>query len=393
MKISGSRGSHMPPGIPAALTILLACAIIFSGCTGTPAHPPPGLQPDPSGITLPESRPFFMGFTPTPYDISGQAVTDTYQFLGEHGDIICHHFDQGVPWPEARANGSYKQKVRDDINLRTSHRVAGQKVYLALTPLVSGRDGLALYWGEQENLPMPEGWSGKSFDDPEVISAYTNYCRSMIQEFHPDYLAYGIEVNILAKKDPEEFEKFTILARQVYTTLKEENPDLPVFQTFHIDTYAGDPQLQQEAISRLLPYTDYVAVSTYPFTYREDPDDLPHDWFEQMHALAPEKPFGVAETGFSAEDVDLQKYRFSVKGSPERQSRYVALLLDNAGRLDARFVIWFVPEDYDPLWDKLHAMGADELVKLWKDCGLADSSQNPRPSLSVWDAWYRLPVR
>ena len=112
-----------------------------------------------------------------------------------------------------------------------------------------------------------------------------------------------------------------------------------------------------------------------------------------MQALAPEKPFAVAETGFPADNVNIEKYHLSRKGSPEWQSQYVTFLLDNADRLDARFVIWFVPEDYDPLWNRLKDMGADELLKLWKNCGLADSSRNPRPSLAVWDAWYRLPRR
>ena len=384
--------------LPAALTVLLICVVMFTGCAGnagtsSPAGSSPGLQPAPAGLVLPENRSFFLGFTPTPYDATPQAVQDTYAFTGGHGDIILHHFDQGVPWPEALAGKPWSTKLQSDISYRTSQRRNGQKVYLAVTPISFGRDGLALYYGDQENLPLPDDWKGKSFDDPQVIAAYTDYCRAMIRQFHPDYFAYGIEVNILAQKNPAEFRKFTVLARQVYTTLKSENPDLPVFLTFHIDTFAADPGGQREAIQPLLPYTDYMAVSTYPYTYREDPALLPANWFPQMQALAPEKPFAVAETGFTATDVDLQKYHLSLKGNPERQAQYVTFLLDNASRLDARFVIWFVPVDYDPLWSRLQGMGGDEMLKLWKNCGLEDSGQHPRPSLSVWDAWYRLPRR
>ncbi len=94
----------MSPGIPAALSFLLVIAILTAGCVGSQdsssaAAPPPGQQPAPAGIALPENRPFFMGFTPMPYDATGQAVRDTYNFTGEHGDIILHHFDQGVPGP------------------------------------------------------------------------------------------------------------------------------------------------------------------------------------------------------------------------------------------------------------------------------------------------------
>ncbi len=388
----------MSPGIPAALSFLLVIAILTAGCVGSqdsssPAAPPPGQQPAPAGIALPENRPFFMGFTPMPYDATGQAVRDTYNFTGEHGDIILHHFDQGVPWPEALGNSSYSRKFQSETDLLTGQRREGQKVYLAVTPLSSGRNGLALWYGEQENMPLPVNWNGRHLDDPQVVKAYTNHCRSMIRQFHPDYFAYGIEVNMLAREDPEEFVRFTSLARQVYTTIKQENPGLPVFLTFQADTYAADEKSQREAITALLPYTDYMAVSTYPYLDHENPDDLPPGLFSQMHALAPEKPFAIAETGFPADNVNIEKYHLSRKGSPEWQSRYVTFLLTNADRLDARFVIWFVPEDYDPLWNRLRDAGADELLKLWMNCGLADSSRNPRPSLAVWDAWYRLPRR
>ena len=42
-----------------------------------------------------------MGFTPFPYDITQQAVDDTYQNIINDSDLFSIHFDNGVPWNEA----------------------------------------------------------------------------------------------------------------------------------------------------------------------------------------------------------------------------------------------------------------------------------------------------
>lgn len=46
------------------------------------------------------TRSFHLGFTPFPYDISQEAVDYVYAAIADDADIIAHHFDDGVPWPE-----------------------------------------------------------------------------------------------------------------------------------------------------------------------------------------------------------------------------------------------------------------------------------------------------
>ena len=57
--------------------------------------------------------------------------------------------------------------------------------------------------------------------------------------------------------------------------------------------------------------------------------------------------------------------------------------------MHAEFVIWFVPVDYDLLWDRLKDQGVDEFYKLWRDCGLWDGELYPRTSLFLWKQWLR----
>lgn len=339
-------------------------------------------------ISLPETRSFYLGFTPFPYDISLQAVEKTYEIVGEHGDLITHHFDTGVPWPEAFEETQYHPNVEETIRTRLERRKEGQKLYLAVTP-INGRSTLTGYWAENEKMERPGVWKDKDFDDPNVIKAYINFCRHMIQKFNPDFMAYGIEVNILANSNPAGFKKFLILAEQVYTTLKEESPTLPIFLSIQIEPFLQNETGQREAVEKLLPFTDYIAISSYPFFSKADPKELPENWFSQMAELAPEKPFAVAETGFIAEDLVLKNQGVTITGNERWQAEYVQFLLIKMRELNAKFVVWFISIDYDLMWTKIEQQ-MEEWNKIWRDTGLIDGNLEPRLSIEVWDAWLNL---
>ena len=127
-----------------------------------------------------------------------------------------------------------------------------------------------------------------------IIEAYINFCYYMIDIFDPDHFAYGIEVNMLATSNPEVFEKYLIFLEQVYPQLKSKYPDLPVFLTFQTEYYYQNPETQEPAIERLLSFTDYIALSSYPFIAYPDPATIPDDYFQHLHDIAPEKPFARA---------------------------------------------------------------------------------------------------
>ncbi|MCP4230875.1 MAG: hypothetical protein GY771_12125 [bacterium] len=141
-------------------------------------------------------------------------------------------------------------------------------------------------------------------------------------------------------------------------------------------------------------YSDYIAVSTYPFwefilnvTGDSDPDKVvPPDWVSSMADLDPTKPFAVAETGYIAEDLILNDYGVYIEGSEEWQARYVEMLFDECTRLDAEFIVWFCIRDYDQFWEYFEGAGYDEFFKTWRDTGLIDGDGKPRKSLKVWDA-------
>jgi hypothetical protein len=174
--------------------------------------------------------------------------------------------------------------------------------------------------------------------------------------------------------------------------VKAAHPRLPVFVTLQADFYHADPAAQAAAIRRLLPFTDLIAVSTYPFTRQPDPALLRRDHFAAVAALAPAKPFAVAETAWPAEPVTAP-YPVAIPGSEESQRAYVARLLAEAGRLRAVFVTWFFTRDYDDLWDSdIRHLPNASLLRLWKDTGLYEGDGRPRPALAEWRRALERPV-
>lgn len=342
----------------------------------------------------PQARPFFMGFAPSEYDATPKALDDTYAFIREHADLIAHHFVKGVPWSEAHDQQRYPAAVERDLTYRQLKRSPKQKVFVAVSPITVAAEGLGGYWGASGNMPRPGSWQRRGFDDPEVITAYTNFCNTLIQRFRPDFMAYGVEVNGLVKDAPAEWPKFVKFARLVYSALKVEHPALPIFVSLQLDYLWADEPHQRKAIAEILPYSDYLAISTYPYIDRyADPRNIPRDYFARLAALAPTKPFAVAETGFAAKDVSA--FGAKIPGREDWQDAYMKFLLAESARLQARFVVWFVPRDYDLLVDRFRALRVPpatiELYSLWKSNGLVDARGARRKALDTWTGWLNRP--
>src|ERR1044072_1425453 len=79
------------------------------------------------------TRPFRMGFTAFPYDVTAEAVNQTRQFVRTNADLIAHHIE-GVPWAEGLRNESFPKAPTRDHETKRSMTPPGAKVYLAISP-------------------------------------------------------------------------------------------------------------------------------------------------------------------------------------------------------------------------------------------------------------------
>lgn len=329
------------------------------------------------------NRGYSMGFTPFPWDFSVTAIITTNRQITRYGDIVSHHIEQGVPWTEALQEKPFHPKMMGDWEGR-KNMAAGKKLFLSLTPLNEARNGMDLYRGESDDMPLPREFEQKAFNDPIVKQAYLNYCLRAVEHFQPDYLAIGIEINELFHNAPDKWPAFLELYKETYASLKKRYPNLPVFATFSLHNLTNpgwkDREQQEKEIRELLPYVDIAGISYYPFMAGQSERPLEtFDWLRQFT----DKPIAITETGFPAEDIQLDTYNLTLSGNPQMQKTYIETLLQRANQDDYLFVIAFLFRDYDALWDKIKD-SSPEAFKVWKDCGMLDENGQSRPAFDVW---------
>lgn len=339
-----------------------------------------------------ETRSFYMGFTAFPYDYTKEAQQNTYQNVVSDSDIFLNHLDHGVPWDEALNNLPFPKEVQNTLNATKTGLELGTKILLTATPASQTRKNLALYWNNNgSHQPLPQSWKNKTFDDPDVVKAYLNYCKRIIDEVQPDYFAYGIETNASFKKNDAAFDQFLKLSDTVYNALKTDYPDLPIFLTLQDQSFENSKTELLEISKMLLQYSDYIAMSSYPFLYYQnltrdaDPNLFSDNWLSQFRGLDTSKPFAIAETGFCAENLAIENLGVTVKGTEAWQADFMDKLFNHANNLDAKFIAWFIYQDYDKLYEK--TSNPPDILKVWKDCGLLDGNGEKRPSYTIWQKW------
>ena len=240
------------------------------------------------------------------------------------------------------------------------------QVYLAISP---GRGDLKV---AEKAGPLPKELIGKAYDHPLVMKAYLNYCRRAIEFFNPDYLAIGIEVNEIHDAGPRKWQAYAALHKHVYGELKKDHRDLPIFASWTLHNMFKKRGKMLDEFQELMPYNDVVAVSYYPF-FMEDADRLTAlDWMTtQFDAFS--KPYAIVETNDAAERLPLPQAKVVIEGTSEKQVAYYRKLLGLAQQRDFAFVISFVHQDYDALWEKIKDH-SPELFMAWRDCGLLDET-------------------
>ena len=82
-----------------------------------------------------KARPFSMGVTGFPYDMSPEAVEFTQLWILDNTDIVALKLDDGVPWQEALENkNAYHPNFEESLKQKSMFP-KDKKVFLSVTPL------------------------------------------------------------------------------------------------------------------------------------------------------------------------------------------------------------------------------------------------------------------
>lgn len=131
-----------------------------------------------------------------------------------------------------------------------------------------------------------------------------------------------------------------------------EHPALPVFASWALHNLFKKRGGVPAGWKALMPYTDLVGVSYYPF-FVADADRLAApDWMTGEFGGF-DKPLVVVGTNDAAERLPLPSAKVVIEGTPEKQEAYYRTLLGLGRRRRFAFVVGFVHQDYDALWDRI----------------------------------------
>ncbi len=327
-----------------------------------------------------------LGFSPWPPDLSLDGLDRAYDFIAENGNIILHHFDNGVPWVEALANQPFPDHLMREWTSRRERTPPDMPILLALTPLDMTRSNLALAWTKSgEGQPLPDEWQDKPFNDPDVIDAFVAYTLAAIAYFDPAFLAIGIESNILISKAPQKWVEYLQLNATVYNAVKQVHPNLPVFSTIQYEHLRGIEEgskhyafLQQSGVAALMEYSDILALSTYRYGYFH-PNPPSDNYFDL--ALSYGKPVAIAESGAQSDSILMGMV--PLPSNTQTQSEFVTMLLQSANDHDFPFLINWVTVDYEGTLASLPTAFRD-LAKAWVFTGLEAYDGTPKPVLATW---------
>ena len=367
---------------------MAAGSLLLPGCGGgpLPAGPPP---PAPSGLQPQPRRGFRLGTTLWPPDLTLEAVSRAETFVARNCDLAAPMLLGGVPWPEANSGAPFSANVDEKLSYRPP---PGHKLLVSLEPTDLGRKQLALYMGDEDNLPLPAPWNRLGFDAPEVQTAFANYALRVVDAMRPDWLAIGIESNLLLHNSPRAWPGYKDFHRRTYRAVKARHPDLPVCFTIEALHMLGlsdnaDAALQRAEILDLMDVNDLVAFSIYPHMTYAVPRPLPENFFDFARDLARDaggKPIAIAESGYPSRDVRVMG--LTLYGSYADQQRHMDLLLRTAERDSFEFVVNFAGIDFDRLTARLSG-DIRELALIWTYTGLETGDGSVKPALEVWRSW------
>jgi hypothetical protein len=341
--------------------------------------------------TADQSRSFYMAVTPWPADFTREAVDDAYNFITQHCDMVSHHFDEGIPYEEAYRNLPWPQQFQNDVAYRKSKTI-GRKIFLSVAALNLSRHERADYYSHPDNITdsIKNYWKQLSFNDDKIVTAYVHYVSYLIDQLNPQFVNYGVESNDV-HWDNNQFLLYKDFLSKVFFQLKTKYRQLPFFVSFMVNE---DP-LALSFASQLLDYSDYVSLSAYPYASASttadgntDPKKFPSDYFTKFLNLAPSKPWGFAETGYIAQDLNIPSFSLNKQGNAQWQKDYLDIICQLCNSRKAKFLVWFCHSDYDAGNNRLKSMGLyNDLFGLWQDIGLKDENGVERPANQLWLQW------
>jgi hypothetical protein len=345
---------------------------VMPACKETPA----GVQPNPQ---LPP-RTFRMGFSANPPKPTTESALATIDAWSKHADAAIMHVS--VPYKVLLGGVSAATYVStNDLPLANLYRGKG----FPLTITVDVTDGLNRA-AEAPDLVQLK----RSITEPAIQVLYRQYVQALVSAIRPEYLGLAAETNLIREQiAPPVYTALVQMTNAAAADVRAIGGKLPLlYVSIQADVAWGPPPAAYkgaEADFRDFPFTQVLAISSYPYFVYSDPDQIPLDYYVRI-ANGRSLPVMVVEGGWTSAAVG------SVKSSPATQVRYLRRherMLDSAKAI-AVFQLVYSDLDlaaYQPM------LTPGSILPLFASLGFVDTSLNPKPALATYDSIFSRPLR
>ncbi len=351
--------------------------LLFTACGGDSRKGPgPAIvRPASAG----EPRHVQLGFKALPRELSSEAYAGAFATAAQYGEVIA--IQRTPPWQDFLPGGKISQATEDTTRFETGllKQYGGLKSFYAIDPTDS-----SVRRARIANLPASID-PREGFDSKELREAFIAYTTYVAKNYRPDYLAIGVEINMLYERNPRQHDAFVDLYRDAYAQAKAASPKTKVFPTFQLEDLEGAYDDLHSAHWELLDLyrgaMDVLAISTYPFvTELGVAGDLRPDYFTGLKTHW-DGEILIAETAYPSSPVEAE----AVVGTEEDQAVYLNRLLDDAERSGISMVIWLAA--LDP------AFATTGPSAVFRDTGLRKSDGANKLAWSTWEEWARRPLK
>jgi hypothetical protein len=318
-----------------------------------------------------------LGFSSIPPERTTEAYLQAFATAAQYGEAIL--IQRTPPWTDFMPRGTVSRDTADTTRVeRDLVEQYGLTLFYAIDPTdgVVQRSRLA-------NLP-PNIDPQEGFENEDVRAAFLAYAVYIARNYQPDYLALGVEINMMYERAPAQYEAFISLYSETYRAVKGNSPGTKVFPTWQLEDLEGSfgdvHPPRWELIEQLAPQMDVLAISTYPFLGdARSAADIRDDYYSQLRARW-DGEIIIAETAYPSAPVEG---RLNV-GTESDQTAYLRRLLTEANELGFGAVFWFAA--LDP------AFAGTGATAVFKDIGLRRADGSNKAAWALWEEWARRPL-
>lgn len=280
--------------------IALVVVILVSGCSSNNGNG--------NTESTDSQRNFYIGMVPTPKTIpetTFEDITKAYEEVGRIAEVT-------MIWGSPGGIGLF-DKLKQNQAV-TAVRVYGLKPVLTLNfhtiKEVSG-EGLKLV------IDAPDDVAADA-SDPEFRDLWVEEAKNIAQEFRPEYLSLGNEINDYFYLNPNDVEDYLTLFDEAYKEIKKVSPGTKVFVVFSYTHLIENNQW--ELLETFDKKADLIGLTTYPWKHFDTPDKIDENYYSRLNQYTT-KPIAFTEIGWPSTSSEAEQAEFL--------TRFLGLIKEN----------------------------------------------------------------